>query len=389
MKAPAHRLGRFNPHYFADLGERIARIRAQGGDVIRLDVGSPDLPPAPHIVDALARSAGKADRHGYQPHQGTGELRQAWMEMYRRVHRVALDPESEVLPLLGSKEGIFHLAQALVDPGDVVLVPDPGYPMYTQAALFAGGQPYRLPLLPERGYLPDLEAIPAEMLQKAKLLWLNYPNNPTGAVAPAEFFSAAVDFARRHYLLLCHDAAYAQVSYDGYSPPSLLAIAGAGEVSVEFNTLSKSHNMAGWRVGAALGNPEALRALLAVKVNADSGHFLAVTEAAVSAMRGDQGWLLERNRVLQARRDAVVNALHRMGLLAARPRASLYVWCPVPFGWRATDFAGALLEEAHLSLTPGTVFGAGGEGYVRLSLTAPLERLEQAMARLAGWLAEH
>lgn len=388
MMPLSHRMEGLAPNYYANLGEKVAAIQAGGGDVIRLDIGSPDLPPAGHIVAALAGSAAKADSHGYQPHQGTLPLRRAWAEMYRRVHQVPLDPGSEVLPLLGSKEGIFHLTLALVDPGQLVLTPDPGYPTYAQAARFAGAEAYPMPLLAECGYLPDLEAIPLETLRKARLLWLNYPNNPTGATAPAEFFQKAVAFARRHGLLLCHDAAYAQVTYDGYQAPSLLSVEGAKDLAVEFNTLSKSHHMAGWRVGAALGNPEALQALLALKRNADSGHFLAVMEAAVSAMSADQSWLLARNRILQARRDAVVAALHELGLEAALPQAGLYVWCPVPGRWAATDFALALLEEAHVSLTPGTVFGPGGEGYVRLALTAPIERLNQAMARLERWLAE-
>ena len=321
------------PLFFATLGERIAALQQRGYDVIRLDIGSPDLPPAPHILEALAQAARQADAHGYQPHNGTAGLRRAWAEMYARLYQVQLDPQREVLPLLGSKEGIFHLPLAVIDPGDVVLVPNPGYVTYTQGARFAGGEPYDLPLLPERDFLPDLDSIPENILKRARLLWLNYPSNPTAATAPLEFFAEAVAFARQHDLLVCHDAAYSQVSFDGFQPPSLLQAPGAKEVAVEFNTLSKSHNMAGWRVGAAVGQPEVLRALYNLKTNADSGHFLPVLAAATAAMTGDQTWLQERNLVYQERRDRVMQALRELSWQAATPRASLYVWFHVPQGW--------------------------------------------------------
>jgi LL-diaminopimelate aminotransferase len=287
-----------------------------------------------------------------------------------------------VLPLLGSKEGIFHLPLAVIDPGDVVLVPNPGYGTYTQGARFAGGEPYDLPLLPERDFLPDLDSIPENILKRARLLWLNYPGNPTAATAPLEFFAEVVAFARQHDLLVCHDAAYSQVSFDGFHPPSLLQAPGAKEVAVEFNTLSKSHNMAGWRVGAAVGQPEVLRSLYNLKTNADSGHFLPVLAAATAAMTGDQTWLQERNLVYQERRDRVMQALRELGWQAATPRASLYVWFHVPQGWDSAGFATAALERSHISLTPGTVFGKHGEGYIRLSLTASTERVSEAMDRL-------
>ena len=251
-------------------------MSASGLDVIRLDEGAPDLPPAPHIINAMARSAEKNDRHSYQPHRGTTALRQAWSGMYYRVYGVDVDPEREVLPLLGSKEGIFHLVQVYIEPGDIVLIPDPGYISYTRGTLFCGGEPYYFNLHAEKGYLPDLESIPGHVLRRKKLMWLNYPNNPTGAVATAEFFTRAVEFARDHRLLLCHDAAYTQVTYDGEPSLSVLESPGAKEVAVEFNTLSKSHNMAGWRVGALVGNPEVIRQLFILKTNADSSHFLPV-----------------------------------------------------------------------------------------------------------------
>jgi LL-diaminopimelate aminotransferase len=372
----------FSEHFFAGLNIRVAALQAQGFDIIRLDEGSPDLPPAPHIIEALSSAASRPDTHSYQPHRGFAELRQAWVSMYQRLYGADLDPEKEVLPLLGSKEGIFHLPLAFVEPGSVVLVPNPGYITYTRGARLAGGEPYYLPLLPGRGYLPDLRAIPPDILQRARILWLNYPSNPTAASASLDFFAEAVAFAREHNLLLCHDAAYAQVTYDGYRAPSLLEVPGAKEVSVEFNTLSKSHNMAGWRVAAIIGNAAVIKAMYTLKTNVDSGYFRPVMEAAVAAMTGDQTWLQRRNETYRQRRDVVLHSLRRLGFHAETPRASLYVWFAIPVGQTSADFAASLLERAHLSLTPGSVFGSEGEGYIRLSVTAPIERVEEAMMRL-------
>jgi LL-diaminopimelate aminotransferase len=308
--------------------------------------------------------------------------------MYYRLFAVELHPQDEIVPLLGSKEGIFHLSLAYVEPGDIVLVPDPGYITYTRGALVAGGEVHRMPLLPERGYLPDLDALPKEILRRVKLMWLNYPNNPTAAVADLAFFTQAVELAQRYDFLLCHDAAYMQVAFDGEQPPSLLQVPGAKDVAVEFNTLSKSHNMAGWRTGALLGNAQVVRDLYTLKTNADSSHFLPIFDASTAALTGDQSWLVERNEIYRQRRDVVVDALRRMGLPVSTPRASLYVWSPIPTGWDCTSFVTAVLEGSGVSLTPGTVFGPGGEGFVRISITAPLERIQQAMERLEGWLAK-
>ena len=388
MLSPARRLERSSTQFFASLNQQVARLQSAGKEVIRLDVGSPDLPPAAHIIQALAQAASRPDRHGYQSHNATPALRAAWAGMYLRLYGVELDPEAQVVPLLGSKEGIFHLSLALVEEGELVLIPDPGYLTYTQGALLSGGAPYYLPLTPERGFLPDLASLPPEVARRARLLWLNYPNNPTAAIAPPEFFVEAVEFARRYDLLVCHDAAYAQVAFDGYRPPSLLEVPGAEEIAIEFNTLSKSHNMAGWRVGAALGNPEALRLLYKVKTNADSGHFLPILEAATAALSGDQSWLEERNEIYSRRRDLLVAGLRRLGFAVESPRASLYVWCPVPDGWSSSEFAAALLEEAYVSLTPGVVFGPGGEGFVRITLTQTEERLAVALQRLENWISK-
>lgn len=378
-----HPTTQLTPNFLATLHARTTELTGQGADVIRLDIGSPDLPPAPHIVAALSQAAQNPRIHGYQSHRGTAELREAWASLYARLHRIKISPQ-DVLPLLGSKEGVFHLSLALLDPGDVVLVPDPGYQTYTQGARFAGAEPVAVPLLPENNYLPNLSAIPFDIARRAKILWLNYPNNPTAAVASLEFFAQAVEFCRRYQILLCHDAAYTQVTFDGYRAPSVLEIAGALETAIEFNTLSKSHNMAGWRLGVALGQPEALAALLKLKTHADSGHFFPVMQAAVAALDGDQSWLDARNATYAQRRDIVLAALREMGLAPRAPQASLYVWCPLPTGCdSSSDFVLTLLEQAHVSLAPGSIFGPRGESFVRISLVQPVERIREAMARIA------
>jgi LL-diaminopimelate aminotransferase len=388
MKTIAQRMQTASQQYFAGLNAQIAELEAAGRDIIRLDIGSPDMPPAAAIVEALSHSASMHDHHGYQSHQGPAALRLAWAGMYHRVYGVEVDSESEILPLLGAKEGIFHLSQAILDPadtehpGDIVLIPDPGYGTYTAGARFAGGEPYYLPLLPERDFLPDFTSIPQDVLRRARLMWLNYPNNPTTAVASLEFLSEAVEFARQHELLLCHDAVYSQVTFEGYIAPSLLQVPGAKDVAVEFNSLSKSHNMAGWRVGAALGNRHVLQTLLRLKTNADSGHFLPVLQAAIQAMTGDQSWLIERNEIYRQRRDIVIAGLSLVGLKPAIPQASLYVWSPVPAGYSSTSFAAELLEQAGVSVTPGVVFGAHGEGFIRIALAAPTGRVVEAMERI-------
>ncbi len=372
---------RLSPNYFATLTARVNELRAAGHDVIRLDIGSPDLPPAPHIVDALTRSARDSASHGYQPHSGSLEIRQAWAQLYQNRHGVYLNPD-DVLPLLGSKEGVFHLSLAILNPGDVVLVPDPGYQTYAQGARFARAEPVSVPLLAENNFLPDLESIPAEIARRAKLMWLNYPNNPTAAVANFEFFARSVEFARRNEILLVHDAAYTQVTFDGWHAPSVMEVPGAADVAVELNTLSKSHNMAGWRLGVAAGNKDAIGALRKLKTHADSGHFLPVQEGAVAALTGDQSWLLARNAVYQTRRDAAMSALRGMGLQPHISKASLYIWCPIPDPWRSMDFVLHILNTAHVSLTPGSIFGPGGEGYFRLSLVLPVEVIAAAMERV-------
>jgi LL-diaminopimelate aminotransferase len=379
---PAKRMDNFKVHFFAQVAVKILRMQSEGLKVIRLDEGSPDLPPTQEIINELTRSANEPTSHSYQPHKGNQELRQAWASMYQRLYRIELNPEKEILPLIGSKEGVFHFPLAFINPGDVVLIPDPGYITYTRGAIHAEGVPYYLPLKPENGYLPDLDLIPKEILRKARIMWLNYPNNPTSATASLDFFYRVIDFARRNHILVCHDAAYCQITYDHYPSPSILQVEGALTTAVEFNTLSKSHNMAGWRAGVIVGNREAIAAFFPIKTNIDSGHFLPVMQAATVAMTGDQKWIKERNEVYRKRRDILVQALHKNGLMAQVPSASLYIWCPIFPGWTSETFAIELLEKAQVSLTPGTVFGANGEGYVRISLTAPDDQIKEAADRL-------
>ncbi len=381
----ANRINNLPPYFFAQLGKRIAQLKEKGLDVIRLDIGSPDLPPADFILQELYRSADDPGHHSYAGYYGIPALRQAMADYYHKRFGVELDSNEEVLPLIGSKEGIAHVPTAFVNSGDLVLVPDPGYPTYRMGVMLVEGESYSMPLLAENDFLPDLEAIPPDVLRRASVMWLNYPGNPTSATAPLDFFERAVDFARRHKLLICHDAPYADVTFDGYVAPSMLQVEGAKDVVLEFNSLSKSHNMAGWRVGMAVGMAEAVKALALVKTNLDSGLFRPIQDAAIVALTGDQSWLAGRNAIYQKRRDIVLAALEKAGLKARKPQASLYLWPQVPDGFSSADFASRLLEEAGVSVTPGTAFGKHGEGYLRISLGQSTERIRQAMDRLINF----
>jgi LL-diaminopimelate aminotransferase len=378
----ADRVSNLPPYVFARLGRRIQELTTQGKDVIRLDIGSPDLPPPDSIVEVMYGSARDPSHHGYGGFYGTPELRRAMSSYYGRRFGVVLDPEGQVAPLIGSKEGIANIAFAFVNPGQVVLVPDPGYPTYSLGTLLAGGVPFRVPLLAEEGFLPDLESVPPEVAESAQLLWLNYPNNPTGATATLEFFEQAVAFARQYNLLICHDNPYCDITFDGYVAPSLLQVPEAMDVAVEFNSLSKTYNMAGWRVGMAVGNAMAVEALARTKTNIDSGIFRPIQDAAVLALSGDQSWLQERNEIYRQRRDLILAALAEIGIHAAKPLASLYIWASTPSGYSSGAFATRLLEEASISITPGTAFGPGGEGYVRISLGMSTERIREATDRM-------
>jgi LL-diaminopimelate aminotransferase len=382
---PADRMGNFPPYFFHGLNRRIAELRAKGMDVIRMDMGSPDLPPAPHVVEALKRSADDPTHHGYMPFGGTPDYRQAWSDFYGQRFSVEIDPNTELVGLLGSKEGVFNLAMAWLNPGDVALVPDPGYTPYTAGAKFAGAEVVYMPLLEENGFLPDFEAIPTETWQRARLMWLNYPNNPTGATATPEFFAKAVALAHQHGFLLAHDAPYMEITYDGYRAPSLLQVPNAKEVGIEFNSMSKTYNMGGWRVGAACGNPVAIEALATLKTNVDAGSFQPILDASAAALTGDQAWLAERNASYRQRRDIAVEALREIGMRVNTPAAAIYVWARLPDGTDDKEYAASLLDAVGVSVTPGTVFGPGGAGYVRLSLGTPTERVREAMERVRGY----
>jgi len=373
------------PYFFHGLNQKIAQLKAGGMDVIRMDMGSPDLPPAPFIVEALKRSADDPTHHGYMPFGGTPDYREAWAHFYGRRFGVELDSKTELVGLIGSKEGVFNLALAYVNPGDVVLVPDPGYAPYTVGAEMAGGEVVYMPLLAENGFLPDLSALTPQVLRRTKLMWLNYPNNPTGAVASLEFFAETAKLARDYHFLIAHDAPYTEIAFDGYRAPSLLQIPGAKDVGIEFHSMSKTYNMGGWRAGVAVGNAEAVSALSALKSNIDSSTFRPILDAAAAALTGDQSWLEQRNAHYRERRDIVVAALRSIGMTVEMPKAAIYVWARLPEGASAATWAEALLEGAGVSVTPGRVFGPSGKGYIRISLCTSTGRVKEAMERIVRW----
>jgi LL-diaminopimelate aminotransferase len=383
---PAKRIASFKPYFFAALNDQITALKKKSIDVIRIDIGSPDFPPADFIVNRLVSLARQPGVHGYTQNGGTPSFKQAIAKYYWNRFGVELRPESEILGLLGSKEGLFHLSQVLLDPGDISLVPDPGYPVYQSGGLIAGANIYPLPLLAENNFLPDLDLIPEEVASRAKILWLNYPNNPTGAIASLEFFEKAVAFGRRYGILVAHDAPYVDVCFDGYIAPSILQVAGSKDVCVEFNSLSKTYNMAGWRLGMVTGNPQVLNYLNTYKSQMDSSHFGPMMEAGASAMTEDQGWLEERNDLYQRRRDMVVGALRSVGIEVDPPKAAIYVWAKLPKGVNdSTDFCTKLLQDTGVSTTPGVVYGQHGEGYFRISISTDTQRLKEAMQRLTDW----
>jgi LL-diaminopimelate aminotransferase len=385
MFKPSERIAQIKPYFFADLGKRIAAMKAKGADVIRMDIGSPDLPPPGFILEAMFESASRSDTHGYTLGQTQG-FRKAIATYYKNRFGVELDPKTEAIDLIGSKEGLFALSQVILNPGDIALVPDPSYAVYTMGAQIAGGDAYAMPLLAKNAFLPDFDEIPAAVLKKVKILWLNYPNNPTGAIADLAFFERAVKFAKKNGLLIAHDNPYCDVGFNGYHAPSLLQVPGAKDVAIEFNSMSKTYNMAGWRVGMVVGNPDVVKFIETYKSQQDSAIFAPLMAAAEAAMLGDQSWLTERNRVYQARRDAVIDVLHAAGLRVEPPQAALYVWAPVPGSEGSMDFCAKMLEDTAVSTTPGVVFGKHGEGYFRISLVGDVERLRSGAGRISDWM---
>ena len=369
-------------YVFAAHGARLKKLAAEGLDIIRLDIGEPDAPPPAFIIDELDKQARDPKKHGYAGYGGTPELKQAIAHYYKRRFGVEVDATTETLPLLGSKEGLANIALAWLDPGDLALVPDPGYPTYQMGAKMAGADVYFTPLERRLGWLPDLEAIPAEVAQRARLMWISYPNNPTGAVAPFSFYQEAVAFCRRYDILLCSDLPYADVTFDGYEAFSVLAVPDAKDVTLEFNSLSKSHHMAGWRVGMAVGNAVAVKALLQVKSNIDSGIFRPVQDAATAALNGDERWMVARNAEYKRRRDLILETVRGIGMTAETPKASLYIWARPPEGYGSVEFADKVLLETGVSLTPGDAYGPSGAGYIRISMGTEMKKIEEAMARL-------
>jgi LL-diaminopimelate aminotransferase len=381
----AKRLDRLPPYLFVEINQRIAELQRRGRDIVNFGIGDPDLPTPSHIIERICQAAHDPVNHRYPETDGLRELRQAIADWYERRFGVTLDPAKEVLPLLGSKEGIGHMALCFIEPGDVALVPDPGYPPFSLGTILAGGEPYFMPLREENDFLPDFDAIPDEVADKAKLMWLNYPNNPTGAIADLNLFERAIHFAQRHGLAICHDAPYTEVAFEGYKAPSFMQTPGARRTGVEFHSLSKTYHMTGWRVGMAVGNADMVNALFRIKSNLDSGVPQAIQYAAVEALSGSQEHIAKHNAVFQRRRDRLMKVLNEVGLMARTPSATFYVWAKIPQGYTSVDFTKKLLNEVGIAVTPGTGYGKEGEGYIRFSLTISDDRLEEGVDRLSSW----
>ena len=379
------RVEKLPPYLFVEISRKIAEKKANGEDVVSFAIGDPDLPTPPHVVQRLCEASQDPVNHQYPETEGLLQLRQAIATWYKERFDVSLDPDKEVLPLIGSKEGIGHIALCFIDPGDIALVPDPSYPVYAIGTMFAGGEPYYLPLTEENGFLPDLSGIPDSIARQSKVLWINYPNNPTAAVTGLDFYKQVVAFAKKYDLAICHDAPYTDVTFDGYRPLSFLETPGARDVGVEFHSLSKSYNMTGWRIGMVVGNAEMVNALMRVKSNIDSGIPQAIQYAAIEALQGSQDCIQEHNAIYQRRRDRIVNVLRQIGLVVNPPKASLYLWVRIPDGYTSAGFAAELLDKVGVVVTPGRGYGECGEGYIRLSLTVPDDRLEQGLSRLLKW----
>jgi len=378
----ANRLQTLPPYLFAELDRLRKAEVAKGVDVIPLGVGDPDHRTPQNICDAMHRAIDKPQNHQYPSYEGMPAFREAAAQWCQSRFGLTFDPAREVLSLIGSKEGIGHIPLAFINPGEVVLVPDPGYPVYEIGTLLAGGEAYLMPLSRERGFLPDLNAIPEETLRRARLIFLNYPNNPTAATATAAFFEEVVHFARKYDLIVCHDAAYSEIYYDGKRPTSFLEVDGAREVGIEFHSLSKTYNMTGWRIGFAVGAAGIIGGLGKIKSNLDSGIFQAVQEAGIEALLGDQSAVASMRALYQKRRDTMVAGLRDAGLDCVAPEATFYLWVPVPDGYTSQSFSEFLLRKAGIAATPGNGFGDAGEGYIRFTLTVPKERLAEAAERI-------
>jgi LL-diaminopimelate aminotransferase len=379
----SERLNALRPHLFTELAKNAAAVRVRGVDIISLGPGDPDQPTPPHIIEAMGKAIADPANHRYPGVKGMPAFRESVAAWYERRFGVVLDPATEVLALIGSKEANHHIALGLLDPGDLALTPDPGYPTYDASVIMAGGQVAHVPLRADNDFLIDFDAVDPAVARAAKLMWLNYPNNPTTAVATVEFFQRAVEFARRNAILLVSDSPYTEIAFDGVRMPSILEAEGAKDVAVEFNSLSKTYNMAGWRVGMAVGNRAVIEAIAQVKENTDTGIFMAVQYAAIAALDGPQDVVARNVDVYRRRRDLVLETLRGLGLDVRCPQATFYVWSPVPAGMTSVEFSGRLLEHTGVAVTPGSGYGDGGEGYVRLALSLPDDVLAEAMRRIA------
>jgi len=379
------RLGKLAPYPFVEISRIIAEKRAAGADVVTFGIGDPDIPTPQPIIDKLLEASQDPPNHRYPETDGLPEVRRAIAQWYEQRFGVKLDPDKEVLPLIGAKEGIGHAAFCFLDPGDVALIPDPAYPVYGVGTMFAGAESHIMPLYEKNGWLPELDAIPGPVADAAKLMWLNYPNNPTSAVATHEDLAAAVAYCREKDIALLHDAAYSEVGYEGYRATSCMQVEGAKDVSLEFHSLSKTYNMTGWRFGMAVGNADMIKALFQIKANLDSGIPQAIQQMAIEALTGPQDCVDANVEIYQRRRDRVVKALTTLGLTVDVPRASLYIWARIPEGFTSAELAARLLEETDIVVTPGSSYGKYGEGYIRLSLTTPDEQVEKGCQRLESW----
>ena len=380
--AYSKRLKNLPPYLFVEIDKAKREARKQGRDLIDLGIGDPDLPTPDNVIERLYQASNDPKNHKYALDQGMPALRQAIAEWYKKRFRVSLDPESEILPLIGSKEGIAHMPLAFVNRGDYVLAPNPSYPPYRGSTILSDGKIQDMPLLEKNNFLPDFKKIPLPARKKAKLMFLNYPNNPTGAIADAGFYRKAIDFASRHNIIIAHDAAYSEISYDGYKPMSFLEVEGAKDLGVEFHSLSKTYNMTGWRIGWVCGNARIISGIAKVKSNIDSGIFSAIQVAGIEALTGPQEHIRKMRAIYQERRDILCAGLSRIGWKVSRPKATFYVWVNVPKGYDSRGFCAVLLEKADIVATPGVGFGEYGEGYIRFALTVSKERIQQAIERI-------
>ncbi len=378
----SERLEKIPPYLFAEIDRKIDEAKAKGIDIISLGIGDPDTPTLQPVVNEMHKAIDNPKNHDYPPYNGTAQFRNGAKDWMKKRFGVELNADTEILANIGSKEAIAHVFFAYVDKGDYTLVPDPGYPVYKNATIFAGGTPYAMPLLEENNFLPDFDKIPEDIAKKSKLMFLNYPNNPTGATADLEFFKKAVDFCKKYDILLCSDMAYSEMTYDGYKAPSVLEVEGAKDVAIEFYSHSKSYNMTGWRVGFVCGNADAIKALGTIKNNIDSGTFKAVQQAATAAFTIDQSYIDKLNKMYQERRDVMEEGLRELGWNIKPSKATFYIWIPTPNGMTSEEFATVMLEKAHVVVPPGIGYGKCGEGYIRIALTKDVETIKKALQRM-------